>query len=143
MKNKPFKVLWSVLKNTKADKILYFFIVFILLDAAVIWLTEPTIVTYGQALWYCYAVISTAGFGDMVVTTLIPRICSVLLTIYSSLVLAIITGVVVNFYTQTMELKNKETLASFLDRMEHLPELSNEELAELSGRVKEFRKKWR
>ena len=66
---KRIKVLGSVLKRTRADKIIIGFIVFIFAIAAVIQLVEPDINRYGDALWYCYAVISTAGFGDVVAVT--------------------------------------------------------------------------
>ena len=112
---KRIKVLGSVLKRTRADKIIIGFIVFIFAIAAVIQLVEPDINRYGDALWYCYAVISTAGFGDVVAVTFIGKMCSVLLTIYSLFVVAIATGVVVNFYTQMVELQRKETLAMFMD----------------------------
>ena len=58
---KRIKVLGNVLKRTRADKIIIGFIVFIFAIAAVIQLVEPDINRYGDALWYCYAVISTAG----------------------------------------------------------------------------------
>ena len=80
---KRIKVLGSVLKRTRADKIIIGFIVFIFAIAAVIQLVEPDINRYGDALWYCYVVISTAGFGDVVAVTFIGKMCSVLLTIYS------------------------------------------------------------
>ena len=112
---KRIKVLGSVLKRTRADKIIIGFIVFIFAIAAVIQLVEPDINRYGDALWYCYAVISTAGFGDVVAVTFIGKMCSVLLTIYSLFVVAIATGVVVNFYTQMVEMQRKETLSVAVD----------------------------
>ena len=115
------------------------FVLFLLADAAVIRLVEPDIHRYGDALWYCYAVISTAGFGDIVTVTLIGKICSVLLTIYTIFVVAIVTGVVVNFYTQLVEMQQKETLAMFMDKLERLPELSKEELEHISQKVRKFR----
>ena len=140
VKRQPFKVLWLVLKNTRADRILSSYLLFVFVDAALIWIFEPTIHTYRDALWYCYAVISTAGFGDVVVTRFIPKALSVLLTAYSLLALAILTGVVVNYYIQVIELRNKETLAAFMDRLERLPDLDTEELRQLSQQVKNFRK---
>ena len=65
--------------------------------------------------------------------------CSVLLTIYSLFVVAIATGVVVNFYTQMVETQRKETLAMFMDQLERLPELSREELENMSRKVRRFR----
>ena len=136
---KRIKVLGSVLKRTRADKIIIGFIAFIFAIAAVIQLVEPDINRYGDALWYWYAVISTAGFGDVVAVTFIGKMCSVLLTIYSLFVVAIATGVVVNFYTQMVEMQRKETLAMFMDQLERLPELSREELENISRKVRQFR----
>lgn len=133
------KVLVGILKRTRADKILVGFIVFLFAVAAVIELAEPDINRYGDALWYCYAVISTAGFGDVVAVTFIGKICSVLLTVYAIFVTAIVTGVVVNFYTQMVEMQRKETLAMFMDQLERLPELSREELEGISQKVRKLR----
>ena len=140
MKRHNFRTLMNILRHTKADRVLLAYIAFVFADAALIWFFEPTIKTYRGALWYCYAVISTAGFGDVVVTTFIPRVLSIVLTAYSLLVIAIVTGVVVNYYTQVIELRDKDTLKAFLDQMERLPELSTEELRDMSDRVKHFRK---
>ena len=133
------KVLAGILKRTRADKILVGFIVFLFAVAAVIELAEPDINRYGDALWYCYAVISTAGFGDVVAVTFIGKICSVLLTVYAIFVTAIVTGVVVNFYTQMVEMQRKETIAMFMDQLERLPELSREELDSISQKVRKLR----
>jgi len=67
-------------------------------------------------------------------------LASVLLTIYSLIVIAIITGVIVNYCTQIIQLRQKESLVAVLNDLEHLEEMSKEELAELSNRVKHFRK---
>lgn len=136
---KKIKVLWMILKRTKANQILLGFLLFLFTAAAVIQLVEPNINRYGDALWYCYAVISTAGFGDVVAVTCIGKVFSVLLTIYTIFVVAIVTGVVVNYYTQLVELQRKETLAMFMDKLERLPELSKEELERISKKVREFR----
>ena len=140
MRINRFKLLGNILRHTKADRVLLSFVCFVFADAALIWLFEPTIRTYGGALWYCYAVISTAGFGDVVVTSVIAKILSVILTCYAVLVLAIVTGVVVNYYNQVTEIRDKETLRSFLSQLERLPELSQEELKALSEQVKSFKK---
>lgn len=136
---KRIKVLAGILKRTHADKILVGFIAFLFVIAAVIQLVEPDINRYGDALWYCYAVISTAGFGDLVAVTFIGKMCSILLTVYALFVIAIVTGVVVNFYTQMVEMQQKDTLAMFMDQLERLPELSREELESISEKVRKLR----
>ena len=139
MEKHRFRTLVLILRNTKADRVLLTYTVFVFINAALIMATEPTIRTYQEALWYSYAVISTAGFGDVVVTGLLPKILSLILTIYSALVIAIVTGVVVNYYNHMIELRNKETINAVMDQLERLPELSREELEDLSKRVQRFR----
>ena len=100
--------------------------------------TRQLINRYGDALWYCYAVLSTAGFGDIVAITFIGKLVSVLVTIYTIFVVAIVTGVVVNYYGQIVEMQRRETAMMFLDKLERLPELSKEELEDISKRVKKL-----
>ena len=136
---KKIRELGIILKRTKADRILSGFLLFLFAAALIIQIVEPDINRYVDALWYCYAVISTAGFGDVVAVTFIGKVCSVLLTVYSMFVLAIVTGVVVNFYSQVVETHSKETLTPLMDQLEHLPELSKEELEAISQTIKKLR----
>ena len=136
---KKLHILKIVLKRTNAGEILSGFFIYTLVTALLIMLLEPDILTYREALWYCYAVITTTGFGDITVTGIVSQLLSVLLSAYAILVIAIITGVVVNFYTELNKAQRKETIAMFMDRLERLPELSREELAEISEKVKKLR----
>ena len=61
-----------------------------------------------------------------------------LLTAYSIVVIALVTGVIVNYYNQLVQIRQKDTLASFSDRLQRLPELSKEELEEMSANAKKF-----
>ena len=129
------------MKQTGADRILAGFVLFLFICAAIVWIFDPQIATYRDALWYCYAVITTIGFGDVLATSPISRIVSVILSVYAALVLAIVTGVIVNFYMQVVEMRQSETITSLLDRLEHLPEMSRDELEKLSGDIKTIRNK--
>lgn len=135
---KRLRVLKQILIRTNTHKILLTYLIFVLCSGFVVLFIEPDINRYADALWYLYAVISTAGFGDIVVTTALAKIISLLVTVYSTLVIAIVTGVVVNFYTEITELSKKETLTAFMDKLEHLDTMSEEELKEISQQVKKF-----
>ena len=135
------RTLYRIMKQTSGIQIFAYYMGFVFLSALLILLVEPEITNYADALWYCYAVISTAGFGDIVVHTILAKLISVVVTVYSLVVIAILTGIVVNFYNEILEARRKETLSAFLDRLEKLPELSHEELVELSKRVHQFRLK--
>ncbi len=137
---KKIRLLKNILVRTKTHQIILSYFLFIFVDALVIQLVEPQINSYRDALWYCYAVVSTIGFGDIVAQTFIGKLASVALTIYSIVAVAIITGVIVNFYNQIIEIQQKETIASFVNRLERLPELSKKELEEMSAQAKKFSK---
>ena len=138
---KKLRIVKRILNQTGADKIIGGFLLFLLVCSAVIWLVEPDIHSWTTALWYCFTLVSTIGFGDVVVVTPLSRILSIVLSIYSVVVLAIFTGVIVNYYTQLVELRKKESIAAVVDKLERLPELSREELAELSAEVRRLQNK--
>lgn len=133
------RILKNILVKTGASRFLATYCIFFFLIALFIFITEPNIETYWDALWYCYSVVSTAGFGDILATSILARIASVVLTVYSVVIIAIITSVIVNFYTQIIQIRQKESIAAMADQLERLPELSKQELAELSKKISRFR----
>lgn len=134
------KILWRVLKRTRADKILYGYLILLFGISFAIWLIEPEINTIFDSLWYCFSVLTTIGFGDFIAVTFIGRILSVVLSIYSILIIAIIPGVITSFYLESIKIRSKESMEKFLYDLERLPELSKEELNDLSEKAKNFNK---
>ncbi|MCR4837533.1 MAG: potassium channel family protein [Eubacterium sp.] len=70
--------------------------------------TEPGIVTYEDALWYCFAIVTTIGFGDITAVSRVGRALSVILGIYGIIVVALITSVIVNFYTEVKDEEDRK-----------------------------------
>lgn len=130
-----------ILKASGVDRILLVYLFYFVLAALLIWLLEPGIPSIGDSLWYCFAVATTVGFGDFAAATLAGRIVTVLLSVYSIVVVAIFTAVITGYIMDTIKARADESAAQFLDDLEHLPELSPEELSDLSQKVKEYRQK--
>ena len=66
---------------------------------------------------------------------------SIFLSICSILIIAVVPGVITSYYVESTKLRADESSAKFLDDLEHLPELSKEELTKLSEKVKKFNRK--
>lgn len=106
----------------------------------VMFLIEPQVKSYGDGLWFCFVSTTTIGYGDISAVTTAGRIIIVFITIYAIIVTAMIPGVVVGYYTEYLKAKEKDTISTFLEKLEHLPELSDDELKTISERVREFNK---
>lgn len=97
---------------------------------------EPGVDSIGDAIWLMFQVVTTIGLGDYTCATVIGRVAAIALSVYSVLFLALITGAVVSYCSERMRYRRDASVAHFLDQLEHLPELSKEELTELSEKVK-------
>lgn len=137
---KKSRIIWKVLKRTGTTKLLSSFLVLFISISILIRVFEPDINNLPDSLWYCFSVMTTIGFGDMTAVTLVGRILSVVLSISSILIIAVIPGVITSYYIETIKLKANQSTEKFLYDLEHLPDLSKEELAELSEKVKKMEK---
>lgn len=115
------------------------FAVLFLVCALLITLFEPNVGGFGNALWLSFQIVTTIGLGDYTATTFVGRAVAVLLSVYSIFFVALITGAVVSYCNERMNARRNESVAHFIDQLEHLPELSQEELADISKKVKKFR----
>lgn len=134
------RMLGKAFRTAGADKIISGYMIWFFLSALPIWLVEPGIHTYADSLWFCFASATSIGYGDYAAVTLIGRIITVVLSVYSIAVIAIVTAVITSFFTDLARFRASDSARAFIDELEHLPELSAEELEDLSRRVKEFQK---
>lgn len=136
---KKWRLLWAVVKRCAADKMLYSFIINFFVVAFLITLAEPHIATYRDGIWYTFLACSTIGFGDITVVTFWGRILTAYIAITEIMTVAVISGVVVSYYLEVIHRREQETTTIFLDKLEHLQELSPEELKELSSQIKRLK----
>lgn len=94
-------VLSRIIRKSYAVEILFGMLLLITAFSIVLPNFELNIATFGDALWYCFAIVTTIGFGDITAVTVPGRILSVILGLYGLIVVALITSIIVNFYSET------------------------------------------
>lgn len=138
---KKWRLLRGVLRKTHTYKIIIAFLAVFFLIALIIWLNDPAVHTYRQSIYYCFMIASSVGNGDVIVSTTLARILTMFLSVYSLFAIAIVTGVVVSYYNAYTQMQFRDSIENFTEKLEQLPDLSEDELREISDAVKKFRMK--
>ena len=134
------RVIWSIARESGLGPTTIVFASLFLAASAIVALSEPAVGGFRNAAWLMFEAATTIGFGDFTCVTPVGRAACVLLSVSSLVYLALITGAVVSYCQESMAARRDESVAAFLDQLEHLPELSPEELKALSAKVRELRK---
>ena len=137
---KPLKRIGKLLVRTGAIKIFGAYVVVLIIGGILLTFIEPQVHGVFEGFYYCFVASTTVGFGDIVPVTAWGRIITIVVTLVGLMAVAMVPGVVVAYYTEYLKIREKETAATFLEKLERLPELSKEELSELSEKVKQFNK---
>lgn len=98
-------ILRKILHRTFAAEILFGLVLLVLALGYWLYAAEEGITSYLDALWYCFAIVTTIGFGDFAAASVEGRIISVILGSYGIIVVALVTSVIVNYYG---EMKKEE-----------------------------------
>ena len=109
------KILFKIIVSTFSLEVLFGLLTMIVCFSIILTSIEPNIETFPDALWYCFAVVTTIGFGDIVAVTPAGRILSVMLGLYGLVVVAVITSIIVNFYNATAGKHDQKELDEIKD----------------------------
>ena len=137
---KNIRLFWSIVRRCHFENILIGFLISYFIVAGIILAVEPGIDSYGDALWYTFVASTTIGFGDVTALTFSGRLLTVFITVYEILLVALLSGVIISHYLEVIHRREKLTATVFMDKLEHLSELSPRELKEIEDRVRSFRK---
>lgn len=135
-----FRVILPIIRAAGLVPWTFVFVLLFVLSSLVLSFSEPGIGDFLDAAWFLFQVVTTIGLGDYTCTTVAGRLATIVMSVYAVFFLALITGVLVSYCSERMKIRTNESVAAFLDRLERLPELSHEELVELSEQVKEIEK---
>ena len=137
-----FRAVWPVIRAAGLVPWTAVFAVLYVAAIVIVASVEPALNGIADSAWLMFQVVTTIGLGDFAPTSIIGRMATVgrlvtiALSLYSVFFLALVTGAVVSYCSETMNARRDQSVAQFLDQLEHLPELSTDELEELSEKVK-------
>ena len=97
-------IFWKVVRKTNTAEILFGMFLLIIAFSLVLPILEESIPDFFSALWYCFAIISTIGFGDVAAVSVLGRILSAILGLCGLVVVSVVMSIVVNFYNETKDL---------------------------------------
>lgn len=106
--NVKLKILRNVIRKTYAAEILFGLGLLVIAFSLVLPGLEDAIHGFWDAMWYCFSLITTIGFGDVTAVTGLGRILSVILGIYGIIVVALVTSIIVSFYNETRKEKDND-----------------------------------
>ena len=133
-------MLLDVLKHSGFGPITCVFAVAFLVCSCAVWLADPQNLSFGDGAWFSFEVVSTIGFGDVNAAGPVARVAAVVLSVLSIFYIALLTGVVVSYCTTAIKTREEGTLANFTANLERLDEMTPEELAAFSERVRDYRR---
>ena len=99
----PLDVIKKIIRKTYAAEILLGLFMLIFTFSLLLALLDDGIHSFQDALWFCFATVTTIGYGDVASVSAIGRVLAVILGIYGIVVVALITSIIVNFYNETKE----------------------------------------
>ena len=97
------KGILNIMRKTYAFEIFYGLIILILASAFFFYIMEESVKTYGDGLWFAFAVVTTIGFGDISVYDPMSRVLAVILGLYGIVTVAVLTSIIVNFYNESKQ----------------------------------------
>ena len=140
---RQFNLIWRCYRLVHFHEMFITYLAAYFVLSLIIWALDPDIHGLSDALWFTFQTGTTIGYGDLIVNSPFARLLTVLFSIYSMVIVAIFTGILAGYFVEAVKSQARESAARFLMDLERLPEMSHEELVEMSERAKRFNKERR
>ncbi len=132
---KNIELFSLIFRQTHMARFLWGFVFFYLISCTLIWILDPSIDTFWNALWFGFMIVTTIGFGDFTVTFWASRIIAALLGTYGILLSGFICGVGATYLFEKVRMGREETVSEMVWQLEHLDSLSDEQIKSLKNRI--------
>ena len=102
-----FRVLRAVIKNSvrPLKAVLAFAVSYIIISALIIFHIEPGFKDFFEALYWATVSLTTVGYGDIVPTTMLGRIVTMVSSVMGIAVIALPSGIVTAGYMKVLEIE--------------------------------------
>ena len=138
-----FVMIWRSYKIVHFDLMLGLYLIIYLVVSFIVWALDPDIKGLSDALWFTFQTGTTIGYGDLLVNNAFARVVTAIFSVISMALVAVFTGILAGYFVETIKAEAKDSAMKFLLDLERLPEMSHEELVEMSERAKTFaRREW-
>lgn len=129
---------FELLKQHGLINALIFIGVMILSLSLLIYIIEPDIKTYPDAVWWSIATTTTVGYGDLSPSTHLGRIIAVILMFSGIGVIGMLTGTLANYFIKKED-STDPTILFLKSEIDRLPTMSDKEIDRFCILVKTYR----
>ncbi len=136
---RSLQLFWLILERLHLKKFLFVFLLWYVIACILLWILDPDITTLADGFWFGFILVTTIGFGDFTVTTLPARIVAGILGLYGDLVITFLTGAITSWFFEKFQAFRGHSVGAFVTQLEHMDELSNEELQQVADKAKALR----
>lgn len=100
-------LLLKILIKSYAKEILSGLVLIMIIASFLLTFIEPDITSFADGMGYCFALVTTIGFGDYAAVSTPGRVISIFVGVYGILVVSLITSIIVNIYLETKDKENQ------------------------------------
>ncbi|WP_300970627.1 potassium channel family protein [Faecalibaculum rodentium] len=136
---RSLQLFWLILERLHLKKFLFVFLLWYVIACILLWILDPGITTLADGFWFGFILVTTIGFGDFTVTTLPARIVAGILGLYGDLVITFLTGSITSWFFEKFQAFRGHSVGAFVTQLEHMDELSDEELQQVADKAKALR----
>ncbi|ALS78320.1 potassium channel family protein [Planococcus sp. ANT_H30] len=120
--------VYKLLRTNGLDKVLIISMVLLFLIPIPIVLLEPSINTFGDALWWAVVTTTTVGYGDISPETPIGRVLAVVLMLVGIGIIGTLTSAITSFFSNKNEVNHDKQILGIIQSIEEIENLTKEDI---------------
>ncbi len=98
--------------------------------------------SYGDGLWWAFVTATTVGYGDISPTTLYGRIIATVLMLLGIGLIGTVTSTLTSYFLKIQDKSTKNQVIDIIkNKLEHLDELSDDEVEDICSTIKGLHRK--